>query len=395
MDNFLNRILFKLYKQDVIEFIKRKLKLNKEQIVVDSFLSELSLSSGNSEKAINLAEIHFKQNKEPFYKACFFMIMQILNSPLEKSIKFDIENVNYLFLPLMIRITDSFGRFDLGYNLTSEYFKKLESKALNVRSKRREKVRVLLHWQIFGSEFFVSNHLDVDFKVPFYLKNVHRNITSQYAKDLKEYNEVDLAIYDKINNRTIAVLAPGILDFSEELVSELREFDEIIPLTYTYGHYKDFPLPIRISYYNGENSYRLLKDLDFNNGIRLDFYCLKVNLPSNLKGSRQIHRDSFKWILGSPNMIQVTLHDILCQLPLKVKVFGMNFFLSDQPYHKEYRSNLTVNSLASHNMASNFLYIDNLFQQGKIDLDYDAVTIINKGLKQYLLDMTNQYKLIF
>lgn len=53
--------------------------------------------------------------------------------------------------------------------------------------------------------------------------------------------------------KTISVIATGVLYFSQELIRELSEFDEIISLTYTYDNYRKFPLPIPISHHNGEN----------------------------------------------------------------------------------------------------------------------------------------------
>lgn len=391
MKNIVDKILFKIYIQDVSGFIKRKLKFNQKERVVKSFLDECSDLSVSKDGILSLAIRHFQSQGTKFYDVCFGLVERILQEPLIDDLKFNVEHLNYQDIPHLIRIADSFGRFDCGYLLRNEYCQMLEKGALGLNSSRREKILYLFHKQLFGDVFFHSNDLDVAVHIPFYLRRIHKKFMSNCDSEPGS-NDLDNEFSRRIHNKTIALLAPGILAFDVPLIQELNEFDEIIPITFTTNHYKDFPLPIRISYYNKYNSLKLMNDDRFRDGINLEIYCLKNKVTAHPK-YREIMKDSFKWVLGSPNMVQAAVFDLLCQSPKKIKIYGMNFFLSAQPHHRDYQTNLSLRSLAFHNVVSNFAYIQALHRRGNIDLDTEAKRLIDAGLINYTIEMSKRYSL--
>ena len=389
MHSLIDKILFKIYIQDIMGFIIRKLKIEKKNRIVELFLSDLNTSDVSKDEILKSAQMYFQFNDSQFYFACCSLVQQILNYPTHDDLIFSVETLDYQDLSLLIRIADSFARFDLGLHLRSEYCNSLEQRAHSMKSTRRDKLIYLFHKQLFGKYLLHYFDRELKIEVPFYLRQFHKRLTSKCDIKLNP-SKTDIEFYEKIHNKVVALLAPGILQFDAQLIHELEEFDEIIPLTYTTKQYKDFPLPINISYYNGMNSQRLISDRQFSDGIDLEIYCLKDEV-TKLPKYRGILSDSYKWFLGNPNMVQVALYDLLCQKPKRVKIYGMNFFLSEQPYHKNYQSNLSLFSLSSHNMLSNFFYIKKLYSEGLIELDSKATDIIMAGPEKYSFLMKNLY----
>lgn len=389
MKNIINRILFKLYIQDVLGFFNRRLKTSRYKIIGE-LLNELLNTNGSKDEKFELVSQYLGSKDNEFYNICFGLVEQILLKPNVNTLSFNFEHVKHQDISLIIQIADSFGRFDLGYLLRAQYCIVLEKNVLRYNSKRGDRVLYLIYKQLFGDELFAYHGNEIKVKAPFYLRQIYNRFyirTSQ--KKFLFWKKIDLDFHSRINNKTIALLAPGLLQF-DEIVSDLREFDEIIPLTYTKKHFKDLPFKINISYYNGDNSLRLINDDSFREGIDLEIYCFKEKIKTHPK-YREMLRDTHMWSLGHPNMIQATLHDLLCHNPKKVKIFGMNFFLSDQPYHRFYQSNLTLNALSSHNILSNFFYIKKLYSDGLIELDQKATEIVVNGAKHYSEEMVKLY----
>lgn len=399
MKSYIDKILYTIYIQDVLGFLKTRFKLSRKYTLVELFLEELKVPNIDRDAILNLADSYFQYDKFYFHEMCLNLIRQILFLPSINTVRFNTEYLKNRDFPFLILIANSLGRFDLGLALRIDYCSSLERSALEWNSNCQDKILYFFYKQLFGNEFFHRHNEEIIFNVPFYLKDFHNRLIFKCPLNDLKMNKVDLDYMLRINKKSIAILAPGILSFDEELVNDLREFDEIIPITYTYNHYKDFPLPINISYYNSTNSIKLFDDKIFFEGNELEIYCLKKNKKNPILRDinyRTIIRDTNKWILGSPNMVQMSLYDLLCQSPNKVKIFGMNFYLSDNFHHKNYRSSvLNTSSLlqefADHDLASNFLYIQNHFIKGDIELDKEAKDIINKGLFDYTFEMTKKY----
>ena len=384
-----DKILFKIYMQHVLFFIIRRLNLDFKNNLLNNYLVELNVINKNSSEILALTSNYFSNNFfKRFNNICNVLVRQILLEPKKNRISFNMDDISFQDLLLLNKIADSFGRFDLGYQLRLQYCHKIENKILNGHSSRRDVITYLFNKQTFGDDLFNHKQLNVKLKVPFFLKRLHKKLDFSYHQQLAKKTDY----FNKIHDKKVALLAPGILEFTPELIDDLSKFDEIIPLTYTVEHYQDLNFPIKISYYNGENSNRLLNDKDFIESSNLDYYCSKDFYSDN--GSiRTIFRDSSRWLIGSPNFVQCALYDLLVHSPNQIKVYGANFFLSTNPYNSKYKTNLSLYSLASHNMISNYLYINNLFKKGLIELDDAAQNIIGNGVAWYTTEMTKLYKL--
>jgi hypothetical protein len=395
----MEKVIYKLYFQDVSNFIWRKLRIQTKARIVGLFLAKFHGSNLSSYEVVNLASHYFNNKKSKFYNACFHLVESIL---LDKQLDYQsiiLEDLHYLDTAELMRIADSFGRFDIGYSLRVKYCHNLEKNAVKDRSNRRDRLFYYLHKQLYGDDLFLYTNQEIKIKVPIYLRQFHARMISTF-NNKKMTSLIDIHFYNRVHKKNIAILAPGILHFDEKLIDELKEFDEIIPITYMNEQYSELPYPIKISYYNEERSKRLINDKSFREGINLDIYCVKTT-GNYYPNFREIIKDCHKWFLGSPNMVQVAVYDLLCQQPARIKVFGMNFFLSKHSYNPVYQSSLSKYSLDSktssyslsiHNILSNYMYIKNLYSNGLIELDQNATTLILEGERNYCHKMTILYQ---
>ena len=379
--------------QDTLGFIKRKLGFHKKERLVGLFLEKFWASNASEDEIIRIARHHFQSNESDFYNACHKLVEQLVIKSSVDDINIEVENFDYQDLSFLIKIANSFGRFDVGYLYYSNYCHILEKSALKSKANRSDKVKYLLHKQLFGSDGFHYHDQEVRIRTPFYLMSIQKKMFSSFSqKDLSQLDKIDSDFQARITNKTIALLAPGITQYSDELIQELAKFDEIVVLNYSYEQYQDLPLPIRISYYSIEGYSNLFDKIDYYSN--LDFCCLKIKNVDKV-GHRQIHKGSIKWFLGSPNMAQNAIHDLLCFNPKKIKVFGMNFFLAQVTHHEKYISGPSLlRGLAHHNPITNYLYINRIFDQNVINCDYEATKLLNQGVKAYVSQMTNKYSLL-
>jgi len=398
----LDVIIIKIYQQDFIPYIFRILTFNSKPKRVYRYLIQLEKTDKNIDEILKLTSYFFLEPpSNAFYLNCYKIIEQILIEPNIKSVPSSISKTDYRDLPLLMNLADHFGRFDLGYLIRVIYCQKLEGRIGYKNTKRVDAINFTLNKELFGSTLFQNKNVVAPINPPFYLKNVHKKFMTPFRIDMFADEIKEREFLKKIKNKKIALIAPGILKFGNDLVSELKTFDEIIALNYEINHYINVPISIKISYYNSFNTELIQKEKDSIKNNGLDYLCLKTNYTNN-PSFRGIQRDSHKWTIGKPNMVQVALFDILYYTPKTVKVFGANFFLSTITHNTNYISNrmkmnlasianTTTKSLSRHNALSNFLYIENLYIKGKIELDLEARSIISNGLKCYANEMTKLY----
>ena len=86
------------------------------------------------------------------------------------------DDISFQDILLLNKIADSFGRFDLGYQLRLQYCHKIENKILNGYSSRRDVITYLFNKQMFGDDLFNHKQLNVKLKVPFFLKGLHEKL---------------------------------------------------------------------------------------------------------------------------------------------------------------------------------------------------------------------------
>lgn len=223
-----------------------------------------------------------------------------------------------------------------------------------------------------------------------YVKYLHDNFFNY-----KDKNKVSLSKLDKnqekflelINDKNIAIVAPGLIDINEGIINEINSFDLIIYFNYKGLKIDDrFTIPF-LSYYNGESSYNLRSIFEsFSDDLVFSVFKSKdLQYKENLvKGGRAkyIDRDLSKLFFSqSPNMLQIILDDILKYNSNKIKVFGVNFYLSDKIYFDGYNNSLdlanTRRSLSYHNILSQVNYVRNLYNIGVLELEQSTIDIIN------------------
>jgi hypothetical protein len=374
--------------QDFLATLWRKVtfdnsfKLNAEYL--DSIEEHL-----NSPDKVELLTKKFFSRKLGFHYDCINLVQQILHNPNATTLLFELELKKPTELVHLIRIADSFGRFDLGYYLKVLWIRDIEEKIINQKAKRGDYVTYLLTKERFGQDLFHFEELHCEFKVPFYLKWIHR----RFFVDFYSSHEADKSYIERIKQKNIALLVPGILNFNNDLINELKSFDEIIPLNYQFKNYGNVQLPFRISYYAYEIGLRLLNEDTYKNDDNLDYYCL-LFLDSGINGHREIIFDKRPWFIGNPNLVQYTLFDLLVFSPKSIKIYGMNLYLSANPYYLKYSSSkVTPKALMIHDLVYNFLFIKNLHHKSMILLDDEANMIVTAGVLNYVKKMTELYRI--
>lgn len=115
MQSLLEKIVFKIYIQDVLDTINRMLRINTNHRIVFAFLDEIFASSENYDEVLKLASQHFESKSSEFCQICFRLLEQILTEQLVDIPNLSIANLKYNDIQLIIRLSDSLGRFDLGY----------------------------------------------------------------------------------------------------------------------------------------------------------------------------------------------------------------------------------------------------------------------------------------
>ena len=397
MESIIDKILYKFYIQDFWTYFIRKFGINKDNYVertriVKLFVNDLARIENTVDQILSLACKHFYSKQSRFFDICLKLIQQILFEPNSKELNINYDKLNIEDIALLIFISDSFGRFDLGLILRYAYCRILENRATNENTNRKHKIIYNMHKSLFGDDLLVNQNQIVNIEVPFFLKEFHYKFTFKHNRVNNNLTKVDNVFLKKIQNRSIALLAPGIIEFDENLIQELFEFDEIITITYTKDQYKALPIKINISYYNRPNSLKIINDkLNDIQSNDLELFCMKYTVRG-YSNFREIYNDSFRWFLGSPNMGQSAIYDILSHNPRKLKVFGMNFFLSKLSHNKNYPSEgVSIKSLAEHNIVSNFLYVKKLMLDNRIEIDQMSTNIINAGIENYVSKMMELY----
>ncbi|MCE7536810.1 hypothetical protein [Aliivibrio fischeri] len=192
---------------------------------------------------------------------------------------------------------------------------------------------------------------------------------------------------DLIANKKVAIVAPGLVDINEEVINEINSFDLIILFNYKGRKIDDRIIAPFLSYYNGESSFLLSSTFEsFVNDLKFVVFkskdlAYKEELI-NTGRAKYIDRDLNQFFFSqSPNMLQIILDDILKYKASKVKIFGVNFYLSKNIYFKGYRDSgdrdVILRGFSYHNMISQINFVRNIYKVGAIELEQSTVDIIN------------------
>lgn len=210
-----------------------------------------------------------------------------------------------------------------------------------------------------------------------------------------DLNHLDKLYQKIIQGKRIAIVGPA--PSGEQLGDEIDSFDVVIRISYR-GRDKmpdknEFGKKVNISYYgNGFSSIicdedlAFLKDLDFIS-FKTKKFDYQKQLIQNNKG--RVFKRNGAFFNGSPLEANNILFDVLHFKPLYIKLFKINFFLSNITHYGDYHANhndshaLYSNfaGLAHHDILSNLNFTKQLKDNGLIDVDTDCSRVIN--LKNY------------
>jgi hypothetical protein len=192
---------------------------------------------------------------------------------------------------------------------------------------------------------------------------------------------------DLINNKKVVIVAPGLVDINESIIDEINSFDLMILFNYKGKKIDErFNIPF-ISYYNTDSALKLKPTFNnFFNDLKFavfksDKYTIQQDVLEQGR-AKYVDRDlSNFFIVNYPNMLQIILDDILMYNAKKIKVFGSNFYLSENIYFDGYNDpDVSMNmcrSFAHHNILSQVNYIRNLYKIDVIELDKACLNVIN------------------
>lgn len=213
----------------------------------------------------------------------------------------------------------------------------------------------------------------------------------------KKFDHLDLKFKKFIEGNNVAIVGPA--PSCEENGEEIDSFDVVIRISYR-GRDRlpercEFGERIDISYYGdgfstiiNESEKSFLNDLEFAvfKSIRYDF---QKQLIKTQRG-RQFKKNTF-FFNGSPLEINNTLFDILHFNPANVKLFRINFYLSNNPYYNGYCNNNIISfaGLAHHDVLSNINFTRNIRNAGLVEVDNALEKVINLTTFEYCSSMEN------
>lgn len=204
-----------------------------------------------------------------------------------------------------------------------------------------------------------------------------------------------------IEAKTVAVVGPS--PESADYLNEIDTFDTVIRTKVTAPTVDDQSSRVDISYY-ADTSARLLGP-EIRSMLDDGFLKLAVLRPNAWDcGASQLsaHGDvrfapseSITSFFSSPYAIQRILFDVLHYQPRTVKLFGANFFLSDQAYHNRYQDDrqfvyanrgLRPNLDGyGHDLLADFTWTKNVCGSGLVSVTSAIQRILDLSPSEYLL----------
>jgi len=105
------------------------------------------------------------------------------------------------------------------------------------------------------------------------------------------------------------------------------------------------------------------------------------------------------WLQGWPNMIQIALFDLLAFEPARIKVFKINFYLSETLHYKGYQTRhvniddpkFLFKGHACHHIVRQLDFIRQMVKNQLIEVDETCEKIIGMTDDEYLKAMEDLY----
>ena len=204
-----------------------------------------------------------------------------------------------------------------------------------------------------------------------------------------KYGEVNKLFSDFIFNKSIAIVGPGYTE--EKMGSEIDSFDVVVRASY-FGNISKaredvYGIRTDVSYYNYNKTKKLLRDYQACLE-ELSFACFKSGDPADFYGYRNTRpfRIIPSALIGDYNLIPTVVNDVLSHYPKHLKLFAVDFYTGDKPYHSKYNDtayNYDVNyreMFSQHDPITQIEYIRKLNRLGEIEVDDLTHNALSKSI---------------
>jgi glycerophosphoryl diester phosphodiesterase len=214
----------------------------------------------------------------------------------------------------------------------------------------------------------------------------------------KHFCEEDFKFKEFIQGRSIAIVGPAIPETF--VADEINSFDLVVRTNFPVGN----SLPTEIYGRYPDISYNMI-DTPLSTNIDLSEFSNSDDIKFTIFNDENIVKEYKKitknvtiitrkyfdctgifWS-GFPMAVQRIIYDLLHFSPLKIKIFGVNFYTSKILSHKNYNgyenSAFPIRLFRCHDPISNFLFCKNLYENNFISSDKTGVNILQLNRYDY------------
>jgi hypothetical protein len=252
----------------------------------------------------------------------------------------------------------------------------------------------------------------LNYQVYYQLQTGQRVEASKPARELVRNHDYRDCFRKLVEGKRIAVVGPA--PTGEQTGKEIDDYDLVVRMTYRGSdRVKDtneFGRRTDISYYNSEYSRFIstLQNRKFFDDLK---FAVFKGAPHQYqeellkRGVGRFVRKPNLFFNGVPNQVPSISHDLLLFEPKEVKLFKVNFYLSEKPFHDGYRdSHLEVmgNKIRStdwsmlysftlHDVLSQLSFVRNLVNAGMIHADDSCHRVLFMNSGDYLRELERIY----
>lgn len=257
-------------------------------------------------------------------------------------------------------------------------------------------------------------------KMHFYYSLFSKNSHEGLSQVKQNLSGIELDFLNYVSNKTVALIGPAQCnDLTKG--SEIDSFDIVVRNGYRGDKYlpefRIFGSRTDVAYYGVANALQVLcKNTDFLS--HLEWVVFKSeNFLEAIDGIHKNRRRCFEtnnyYFCGSPMMIQNIIFDVIHFRPEKIKLFNVNFYLSENTHYKEYYLNIDRNSFikntddrycklwanqkfstggfSHHDMLSQLNFVRNLWLRKRIQVDPECSKVLEMSNEEYLKAMERIY----
>lgn len=221
------------------------------------------------------------------------------------------------------------------------------------------------------------------------------------------YSPKDRQYADYLRGKSIAIVGPTSPE--GEPGKEIDSFDIVVRTNFNNTRIPDarlFGSRTDVSYYNHSTMQQNPETISNAAGF-LDWVNLKVpdaGIESSVSesnralGIRPFFVPEAIFQFGYPNAIPCILHDLFAFQPGRIKLFGVNFFASANPYSAHYAqftsdtaSASIAKGLRSHDPFSQFYFVNSMLRHQLISMDELGASVLDCSLADYAANLQRIY----